>query len=404
MHPPPDRLAPASSSRSFVAAMLLRRDCAGRAVNLARARASPPTPSTARSTSRGSWRRSDPPREPGADLGKAWCVRGDTHRSGAEIAFAWDEEVTIGEVVYYGGPPGSRRSAGRVPLFLDNDASPALEASSRWARPQRLALPRRGGRRACGSGSPPRTEDSSRRGEIRSSLSRARRRPPRSSQAARGAPSMDLVEEIEESPEMVAAPAGRSLGFDAGGDPPPRDQPDPRVHAARRGFAPGGGSASSTRGRGASASWSPRRRVRSSTARSPSTEAGALQLEKNPGGGLPIHIVTPTARGCAGSRRRWHDYKRLLAADGGIAFLTTRKPQFAYCWISPVGSSTGSSPTARPGAALGQLPERLHASVLDDGRIIYGRWSTWTGRRSRSRALDDPSDGTRLTGFYGTAC
>ena len=36
------------------------------------------------------------------DLSQAWCVRGDTHRHGAELSLEWTNPVTIAEVVYYG--------------------------------------------------------------------------------------------------------------------------------------------------------------------------------------------------------------------------------------------------------------------------------------------------------------
>ena len=36
------------------------------------------------------------------DAGSAWCVRGDTHRNGAEILFAWAQSQPVGELVYYG--------------------------------------------------------------------------------------------------------------------------------------------------------------------------------------------------------------------------------------------------------------------------------------------------------------
>ena len=34
---------------------------------------------------------------------------------------------------------------------------------------------------------------------------------------------------------------------------------------------------------------------------------------------------------------QWHDYNACWLPDGGIAFLSTRSPQFAYCWHAPVG-------------------------------------------------------------------
>jgi len=36
------------------------------------------------------------------DQGKAWCVKGDTHRNGAELTFEWDKSVRVAEIIYYG--------------------------------------------------------------------------------------------------------------------------------------------------------------------------------------------------------------------------------------------------------------------------------------------------------------
>ncbi len=89
--------------------------------------------------------------------------------------------------------------------------------------------------------------------------------------------------------------------------------------------------------------------------------------------------------------------------DGGIAFLSTRLPQFAYCWVSSTGilyrMDRDGSRVVRLSA--GHLQEFTPA-VLEDGRIIYGRWeyvdrdalpfqSLWTIR----------PDGTGLSGYFG---
>ncbi|MBN1418503.1 MAG: hypothetical protein JXP34_06970, partial [Planctomycetes bacterium] len=42
-----------------------------------------------------------PEPESHADPGKAWCVRGDTHRGGATLRFDWDAPVTVAEIVYF---------------------------------------------------------------------------------------------------------------------------------------------------------------------------------------------------------------------------------------------------------------------------------------------------------------
>jgi len=71
----------------------------------------------------------------------------------------------------------------------------------------------------------------------------------------------------------------------------------------------------------------------------------------------------------------WHDYNACWLPDGGIAFLSTREPQFAYCWHAPVGVVHRMN-------ADGSGVQKLSANylndftpyVLDDGRIIYSRW------------------------------
>ena len=57
----------------------------------------------------------------------------------------------------------------------------------------------------------------------------------------------------------------------------------------------------------------------------------------------------------------WHDYNGCWLPDGGIAFLSTRQPQFAYCWHAAGGDpAPHGGRRVEPAAAVGQLPERLH--------------------------------------------
>ena len=99
----------------------------------------------------------------------------------------------------------------------------------------------------------------------------------------------------------------------------------------------------------------------------------------------------------------WHDYNACWLPDGGIAFLSTRNPQFAYCWHAPVGVLYRMS-------ADGSAPRRLSANylndftpaVLDDGRLIYTRWE-YVDRPAipiQSLWTINP-DGTGLAGFFG---
>ena len=55
----------------------------------------------------------------------------------------------------------------------------------------------------------------------------------------------------------------------------------------------------------------------------------------------------------------WHDYNGCWLPDGGIAFLSTRAPQFAYCWHAPVG-------ILHRMAADGSNLVRLSANYLND--------------------------------------
>jgi len=89
--------------------------------------------------------------------------------------------------------------------------------------------------------------------------------------------------------------------------------------------------------------------------------------------------------------------------DGGIAFISDRKPAYAYCYVV-------TSPVLYRMDADGSNQRRLSAnylmdftpSVLEDGRIVYTRWE-YVDRPAcpiQSLWTINP-DGTGLGGFYG---
>ena len=89
--------------------------------------------------------------------------------------------------------------------------------------------------------------------------------------------------------------------------------------------------------------------------------------------------------------------------DGGIAFMSDRKPAYAYCWVT-------TSPVLYRMERDGSKQQRLSAnylmdftpSVLSSGRIIYTRWE-YVDRAAcpiQSLWTINP-DGTGLAGFYG---
>ena len=99
----------------------------------------------------------------------------------------------------------------------------------------------------------------------------------------------------------------------------------------------------------------------------------------------------------------WHDYNACWLPDGGIAFLSTREPQFAYCWHAPVGivhrmDADGGNVRKLSSNYLNDFTPY----VLDDGRIIYSRWE-YVDRPAipiQSLWTINP-DGTGLAGYFG---
>ncbi len=89
--------------------------------------------------------------------------------------------------------------------------------------------------------------------------------------------------------------------------------------------------------------------------------------------------------------------------DGGIAFISDRKPAYAYCFVT-------TSPVLYRMDRDGESQKRLSAnylmdftpSVLNDGRIIYTRWEYVDRPACPIQSLwAIKPDGTGLSGFYG---
>jgi len=89
--------------------------------------------------------------------------------------------------------------------------------------------------------------------------------------------------------------------------------------------------------------------------------------------------------------------------DGGVAFISDRKPAYAYCWVT-------TSPVLYRMERDGSRQVRLSAnylmdftpSVLNDGRIVYTRWE-YVDRPAcpiQSLWAINPN-GTGLAGYYG---
>ena len=99
----------------------------------------------------------------------------------------------------------------------------------------------------------------------------------------------------------------------------------------------------------------------------------------------------------------YFNYDGCWLPDGGIVYLSSRRPQAAYCFFTPVGilyrmDADGSNQIQISANYLNDFTP----AVLNDGRIIYGRWeyvdrpaipiqSLWTMN----------ADGTMLQGYFG---
>ncbi len=90
-------------------------------------------------------------------------------------------------------------------------------------------------------------------------------------------------------------------------------------------------------------------------------------------------------------------------ADGGIAFISDRKPAYAYCYMvtSPVLYRMESDGSKHKRLSANYLMD-FTPSALDDGRIIYTRWE-YVDRAAcpiQSLWAINP-DGTALASYYG---
>jgi len=89
--------------------------------------------------------------------------------------------------------------------------------------------------------------------------------------------------------------------------------------------------------------------------------------------------------------------------DGGIVFISDRKPAFAYCYVvtSPVVYRMDHDGGNQKRLSANYLMD-FTPSVLNDGRIIYTRWEYVDRAACPIQSLWTLNpDGTGLTGFYG---
>lgn len=383
------------------------------------------------------------------DVGQAWCVKGATHRQGAALEFAWQPPVTVAEILYYGRTAWFMEECWKdFEVLVDDSSQPVLQGRLEKSHgPQRIRLPgptrlSRLTLRFTSSYDGPnpgasevqifgaRLSDAQLRHLARTDLEllaevdclELRRlivelqslHGPSYPQAAAHLARLEQLEARRRAGESVEEELSelqrRVLLFDV-----------ERLLAIRRheidathvytyhneGFRAGGGLCLVD----------------------PHTEEAApVELVASPTGQIldcdlsydgqvvlfswrqredeGYHLWRINIDG-TGLRQltagEWHDYNGCWLPDGGIAFVSTRSAQFAYCWNSPVGVVHRMN-------ADGSGVERLSANYLndftpyplEDGRIIFSRWE-YVDRPAipiQSLWTINP-DGTGLEGYYG---
>ena len=347
-----------------------------------------------------------------ADPGKAWCVKGNTHRNGATLKLEWSDEVTIAEVVYYGRTAWFAEECWKdYAVHLDDATQPVTKGSFQMGHgPQRIKLAAPAKVRSVtlkflssyGGLNPGASEIQV------FAVSPPDSALPKFVKLQRGAtrPVVDESERVKASPELAADIKAGRLGFDKLLLIKRRELNPSHVYTYHvEGFAAGGALCvlDIRSGETKELVASPEGQILDCDLSYDGKEILFSWRRKKAEG---YHLFVINADG-SGLRQLtdgpWHDYNACWLPDSSIAFLSTRESRFAYCWVSPVGVLHRME---RDGSRVQRLSANIvndfTPCVLPDGRILYSRWeyvdkpaipiqSLWTIH----------PDGTGLAGYFG---
>ncbi len=388
----------------------------------------------------------------GGDPGEAWCVVGETHRNGAMLQFVWKEPVSIACVVYYGRTAWMMTECWKdYEVLSGNPPSPVCSGRLEMRHgPQFIIFPSPVSTNSLTlrftssyGGANPGASEAQVFGSVpsQSELDRLIRR-----QALASMPQIDNVDPAglkalikrlgelhgsdyrlrEEHLRRLAEAENRPASRPSASDDLVRLQREVLLFDVERlliikrfeitashvytyhyeGFRPGGG-----------LYIIPLRETHAPLELVSSHEGQILDCDLSFDGKTALFSWRRKAEegyhlwqvGVDGSGLKqltdgpWHDYNACWLPDGGVAFLSTRSPQFAYCWHAPVG-------VVHRMDADGANVRRLSANylndftpyVLDDGRIIYSRWEYVDKPAIPIQSLWTINpDGTGLAGYFG---
>ena len=349
------------------------------------------------------------------DRGKAWCVKGATHRNGAELVFQWPKPVSVAEVVYHGRTAWYFSECWKDFEILAGDVTkPVAKGTLKCGHgPQRIPLKQPAQTTkltlrflsSYGGPNPGASEvqvfDVPPPAAALGAFVAAPPGPAWSEPAA-------AVSPIEESLEFAADLKTGKLGFtQLAVIQHQRIDPTHVYTYHAEGLRPGGGLFVATL-----------TGTEASLKRLVDASAGIIidcnlaydgkrilfSWKKTMEDSFQVYVIDVD-----GSRLQQitkHESNNMNACwlpDGGIAFLSDRKPAYAYCWVT-------TSPILYRCDAEGGNVVRLSAnylndftpSVLKDGRIIYSRWEYVDRPAIPIQGLWTINpDGTGLSGFFG---
>ncbi len=350
-----------------------------------------------------------------ADIGRAWCARGNSHPQGVTLTFRWPEAVRVGELVYFGRTAWEWEENWKdYEVYVDAAEKPVATGQLQPGHgPQRIGLPEQIPASlltlkflSSYGGSNPGASEVQVFADRLSDAAYAAFTPP--TRAAAPVPPPIVESSLPESAALARQLAGGGLGFTKL-VVVQRQQFDPtHVYTYHvEGQKPGGGLYLVDLASGA-----PR------LTQLVDASAG-LVLDANVSyDGQTIlfswkrtmqdklQLYTINVDGTALTQLTNHDSNNLNACwlpDDSIAFLSDRKPAFAYCW-------TSSTPILYRCDRDGSHVQRLSANylndftpaVMEDGRIIYSRWEYVDRPAIPIQSLWSINpDGTGLSGYFG---
>jgi hypothetical protein len=349
----------------------------------------------------------------GADLGRAWCAQGNHHPQGVTLTFTWPAPVQVAELVYFGRTAFQWEENWKdYQVLIEGSEQPAAEGTLQPGHgPQRIALTSVIETSqltlkflSSYGGSNPGASEIQVFSVALPDAAYAAFTPP----VRRAEPPPIVESTLPESADLASRLASGGLGFTQL-IVVQRPSIDPsHVYTYHvEGQQPGGGlyrvdltpdgprlhrliDASQGLILDANLSYDGRTVLFSWKRSMPDK----------------LQLYTVQVDGTALTQVTDHDSNNLNGCwlpDDSIAFLSDRKPAFAYCW-------TSTTPILYRCARDGSSVQRLSANylndftpaVMEDGRIIYSRWEYVDRPAIPIQGLWTINpDGTGLSGYFG---